>query len=122
MSELNQPHNDQQHANSEVDYERSDAKPFILGAALVIGMILVGLALIGVDNFFILAKEKMIFETAMKPESLVLRDVRSREDALLTTYGVVDSTKGIYRIPIAEAMKKMAEEAYANEKSQATAR
>lgn len=98
---------------SDVGYEKRDANPWILGGLLALGMMVLGLILVGVDEFFTLSKEQVVYEATLKPESALLRDVRAREEGLLTSYGVVDSTKGIYRIPIERAIKLMADEAYA---------
>jgi hypothetical protein len=35
-----------------------------------------------------------------------LRDLRQREDALLSSYGWIDKDRGVVRIPIEEAMKR----------------
>jgi len=42
-------------------------------------------------------------------ETLDLAAFRKSEDEVLSTYGVVDKEKGIYRIPIEEAMRLTAE-------------
>jgi len=111
INDQEQKNHDQSHS-SEVDYERSDAKPLLLGISFAVGLILLAFALIGVNDLFIAVKEKMIYEAALKPESFLLKDVRSREEAILNSYAVVDSAKGAYRIPIDRAMKLMAEDAY----------
>ena len=41
---------------------------------------------------------------------LDLQDVRAREDRILNTYGWVDKSRGIVRIPVDEAMKLVAEQ------------
>jgi hypothetical protein len=39
-------------------------------------------------------------------------DLRVREEEVLNSYAVVDSTKGVFRIPVEHAMKLMADEAF----------
>jgi hypothetical protein len=112
---MNSHEHDHSH-HSGNDYERSDANPWLLGGALAVGMVLLGIALVLLNEFFIISKEKLIYERELKPQSTVLREVRAREEQILTTYGVVDSTKGLYRIPIDQAMKLMAEESYTGTK------
>lgn len=107
---------DQNHLN-DVDYERSDVKVVGIGVAIAVGLLLVAAALVAVDQFFILSEEKMKYEVALKPQSKLLRDIRAREDQILTSYGVVDSTKGTYRIPIEQAMQMMAQETYRHQTS-----
>jgi len=46
---------------------------------------------------------------APTPEA-VLRQLRAREEMLLTTYGWVDREKGVVRIPVEAAMEKVIEE------------
>ena len=41
---------------------------------------------------------------------LDLQEVRAREDRILTTYGWVDKSRGVVRIPIEEAMRLVAEQ------------
>lgn len=93
-------------------YERQDANPWILGGALALGLVILGIILAIINDYFILEKEKLINEVAMKPESSLLRDVQAHAENLLTTYAVIDSAKGIYRIPIERAMKLQADEAF----------
>ncbi len=108
--EQNPGHHGPEHDNN---YERLDANPWMLGGALALGMIVFGVILVLVNDYFIFEKEKLIDEVAMKPESSVLRDVRAHADGILTTYGIVDTTTGTYRIPIERAMTLQADEAYA---------
>jgi hypothetical protein len=58
-----------------------------------------------------------MLESALKPENNLLRDVRQREEGALNSYKVIDEKKGIYQIPISEAMKIIADEAYQKKKS-----
>lgn len=97
---------------SDNNYERQDANPWMLGGALAVGLILLGIALVLINDYFIIEKENMINEVAMKPESSVLRDVQAHADEILTSYAVVDTAAGIYRIPLERAMKLQAEDAY----------
>jgi len=97
---------------SDNNYERQDANPWMLGGALAVGMVLLGIALVLINDYFIIEKEKMINEVSMKPESSVLRDVQAHADEILTSYAVVDTAAGLYRIPLERAMKLQAEDAY----------
>jgi hypothetical protein len=51
----------------------------------------------------------------MEPQSALLRDVRARDQEILTTYAVIDSTKNIYRIPVDKAMQMMADSAFSQQ-------
>ena len=76
----------------------------------LISAIVLAAILIGLYQFFIARAEKQIYESVLKPESVPLRDLRAREDEILNSYKLLDSTKKIYQIPIARAMQLLAEE------------
>ncbi len=102
MSEMNQ--------NS--GYEKSDVgvnKILIYG---VIGIMAVIAIIIFVVDYYVATKERLIYETVLKPESKELRELRAREDAVLNSYKVIDSAAGIYQIPIDRAIQLMAAEVY----------
>lgn len=75
-------------------------------------VVAVAISLVLLNEYFLSVKEEMIYEEVLKPESVTLRDVRAKEDLLLNSYEVIDSTQGIYRIPIDRAMELIAQEAY----------
>lgn len=54
-------------------------------------------------SLVVLQKEHERQARLAQPSERLLQ-VRKREDSLLHTYGVVDSAKGLYRIPIDSAM------------------
>jgi hypothetical protein len=99
-------------SNQNPGYEKSDVgvnKILIYG---VIGIIAVVAIIIFVIDYYVATKERLIYETVLKPESKELRELRAREDAVLNSYQVIDSTAGIYQIPIDRAIQLMATEAY----------
>lgn len=57
------------------------------------------------NEYFISVKEEIIYETVLKPESISLKELKTLEDSVLTTYELIDTTKGIYRIPIERAIE-----------------
>ena len=57
------------------------------------------------------ATEPLPAAPEQKPPMEILAEVRAAEREKLTTYGWVDEEKGIVRIPIEEAMRKLIEEA-----------
>ncbi len=56
-------------------------------------------------------KEDIIYESQLKPESTDLKKIQVEESEILSTYQLLDPVKGVYRIPIEQAMKLLAEEA-----------
>lgn len=102
--------------NNDSGYEKSDVNVGrIVGWALVIIVVLV-VILVLMNEFFIYSKDKLIYETRLKPESKQLRDLRAREDQILNSYKVLDAEAGLYQIPVERAMKVMADEAYVQRK------
>jgi hypothetical protein len=95
-------------------YEKSDVK---LGKIALWGttatVILVALIMFSLD-FFKVTREELIYDMVLKPESVKLIELRMRESEELTSYSVIDAEKGIYRIPIEEAMKIIIKEANRN--------
>jgi len=91
-------------------YEKKDVKALtIIGAAVAIIVFLVVVIII-LNDYFVAAKEEMVYNVFLKPESSEIRDIRARETEILTTFKVLDAGKGIYRIPIDRAMQLIAEE------------
>ena len=93
-------------------YEKQDVSPKKLGMLVIIGVVVVAIVVIIMNEFFIATREALIEEMVLTPESVALRELRARETDILNSYGIVDAEAGIYRIPIDQAMKLIAEEAY----------
>ncbi len=93
-------------------YEKRDANLKIISLVTIATAAFVIISVIVVDDIFVLTKEKIIYDTVLKPESISYRDLRAREDEVLNSYKVVDAAKGIYQIPIDRAMQLVADEAY----------
>ena len=99
-------------SNSKSKYEHEDVSIWKVGAVLVVSILLFALILVVINDLFTLSREEYYYKAVLRPESKALRELRSHEDQVLNSYGVIDSTAGIYRIPIKRAMKLMADEAY----------
>lgn len=102
---------------SEIDYEREDVDGGRIIGSFIIGTIVVGIVMFAVSQYFVISREHEMLENALKPESNLLRDVRQREEGALNSYKVIDEKKGIYQIPISEAMKILTDEAYQKKKA-----
>ncbi|HWR83689.1 MAG TPA: hypothetical protein VN285_10320 [Candidatus Deferrimicrobium sp.] len=103
---------DNSSGQTDSGYESRDvnATKIILGGIGIIAVIVVIVVLLA--EYFVVVKEEQTYEAVLKPESSALRDLRAREDEMLTSYGVVDSAAGVYRIPVSRAMELLADEAY----------
>jgi hypothetical protein len=94
-------------------YEKSDVNVRkIVGFTLAV-IAFLATVLILLNEYFLYSKEELVYETVLKPESVALRDLRAQEEEVLTTYRLLDASKGIYQIPVERAMKLLADEAYA---------
>ncbi|RMD92294.1 MAG: hypothetical protein D6814_17105 [Calditrichaeota bacterium] len=99
-----------EHEPANPGYETRDVNPktlFVLGIATVL---LIGFMLVLLNEYFVAAKEKDVYEVVLKPESTKLRKLHAYEDEILNSYAVLDQDKGIYQIPIERAMQLIAEE------------
>lgn len=81
----------------------------------LISIVVLAVLLIMVDEWFIRTKEDLYYEMVLHPKNPQLLELRAREDSLLNSYGIADST-GAYRIPIDSAIKVTAAEAASGKK------
>ncbi|MDX9858582.1 MAG: hypothetical protein RBT76_12385 [candidate division Zixibacteria bacterium] len=93
-------------------YEKSDVSvPWITTIALiVIGVIVVFIVIL--NEYFLVTKERLVYDTVLSTPSAALRELRAREDEELHSYKVLDSAAGAYQIPIDRAMELQAGEAH----------
>lgn len=92
-------------------YEKRDTHALKIAGVAILSIVILGGIIIMLDQFFVFTKEDIVAES-LKSESPELREIRARDHALLNSYAVVDSSKGVYRIPIERAMQLMVEEEY----------
>ncbi|MDX2127728.1 MAG: hypothetical protein SFU91_01685 [Chloroherpetonaceae bacterium] len=95
----------------ENDYEKSDINPRAIITSIVVGTVVIAVIMFFLAEFFKVQREEKYVSSTLIPESTLLRDVKSKEDGVINSYGIVDINKQIYRMPVSEAMQKMAEEA-----------
>jgi hypothetical protein len=97
---------------SKTDYERRDINPKTVIVGSVAGTIILIVILVLLSDYFMIAKENIVYETNLKPVSAELRDIRAMETETLTNYKLLDKSNGVYQIPIERAMQLMAEESF----------
>ncbi|MFC2150603.1 hypothetical protein ACFLQV_03775 [Calditrichota bacterium] len=100
------------HGANPSGYEKKDADPkrllvFAISSALIIVVII-----FGVNEYFVIERERTVDEMVLQPESMEMREVRAHAAEMLNGYAVIDSAAGVYRIPIQRAMQLEAEEAF----------
>ena len=101
-----------------VDYEKKDVNILRLGLAFILAVIVVVAVVVAVKEVFLFESEDQIEAVVLKPQSVTLRELRANEDKELSTYAVIDSTTGTYRIPIDRAMELMADEDFQRRSAQ----
>ncbi len=98
--------------NKKALYEKEELNVArIIGIGLL-SVVLLAASVFSLNEFFFAEKEQQISDVVLKPESTPFREMRAREDEILNSYKIIDSDKKIYQIPIEQAMKLMADEAY----------
>lgn len=86
-------------------YEKSDVNIKKVLIPIVSLSFVMVLCLIGLDQYFVIAKEKMYYTQVLKPESMEIKKLRQKETEMLTNYKMMDEKKRMYQIPIRRAME-----------------
>lgn len=99
-----------EHNDHPGGYEKQDASVKAVALTTLVSLLMLGLASVALWDFYVSTRERVVFEQELKPTSQQLIELHKLEDSVLTTYQFVDSTTGIYRIPINRAIELMAAE------------
>lgn len=106
MSEHQNNHDAARHEKTDVDVKSITLITIVSVVILIISLVLI-------EDVFVLWVENDKSEYVYSVESAKLQEVRAAELEKLSSYGVVDSAKSVYRVPIDHAMQIVAEEASA---------
>jgi len=93
-------------------YEKRDVNAGKIMLFVALFAVFLAVTIVLLNDYFTAATEEQIYDAVLRPESAALRELRAREDEMLNSYKILDSTKGTYQIPIERAMKLMADEAF----------
>ncbi|WP_373047093.1 hypothetical protein [Vulgatibacter sp.] len=85
----------------------------MIGLLLALVAIFLAIASYMLWIYFQRQAEAVTYEQVLSRPSEELQALRARESEWLSTYGVVDKEKGLYRTPIDEGMKRFLQEANA---------
>ena len=104
--------------NLDVEYERSDVSLFVIGVVALGIVVLLGVAPLIMLGAFPLARgdvERRLTITPPEPRlqtdpAADLAAYMAKQRELLDSYGWVDRAQGIARIPIEEAMRRLAQQ------------
>ncbi|HLG96180.1 MAG TPA: hypothetical protein VKX49_07710 [Bryobacteraceae bacterium] len=116
MENSSENHNQEGHETKEVSV------PFVFASlsALIIGAFLVSLLVIGIFQFFKStyhpdeAAKRSVQQVPPEPRLQVnapedLQSFRAREDHMLSSYAIIDQSKGTVRVPIDRAIDMLAQ-------------
>ncbi len=98
-------------------YEKSDVAIGRLVLVTLASVIFTVTMIVVLFQYFSVEKEAQFQLVVYAPESMPLRELRAKEDADLSSYGIVDDSLHHYRIPIERAMELVANEAFAHHAS-----
>jgi hypothetical protein len=90
----------------------------IFGIGVIITLVA---TFLGLQFYFDQAKEEEVYNLQLAPESQQLRDLHSKEDTQLYSYGYIDRAKGAVRLPVDRAMDLVIKEAAENRQAYPTA-
>ncbi|HHM02816.1 MAG TPA: hypothetical protein ENJ15_07355 [Caldithrix abyssi] len=89
--------------SSAVSYEKNDVNVKVMGIIAFLLVVLIAGFVILLDDYFVYNVEKVeVREERPNPE---LISIRQQADEQLSGYGIVDKEKGLYKIPIDQAIK-----------------
>ena len=93
-----------QKPESQPGYESRDVNIKMVALIGILGIAIVIISLVGLNQLFTFVTERQIREAVLVPVSEELLKLRAREDEILNSYGVINQDGGIYRIPIDSAI------------------
>jgi hypothetical protein len=91
--------------HDDVGYEKRDVNVIKVLIPTLLSGVIIAVFLVGLDQYFLITKEKMYFDQVLKPESVALKELQQKEFQTLTNYKVIDKDRGTYQIPIERAME-----------------
>ena len=94
-------------------YEVSDVSIPAIVIFAVCCVVAIVLGIVALDGYFVHIKEKLLREANRYPHT-ELTELKATARGKLSSYGVVDKDNKVYRIPVDQAMKLLAEEAFSN--------
>jgi len=99
------------HPEHPSGYEKKDTNVRKLTLFAFLTVMFVAVSAVVLNEYFVLTREGVYYEQVLKPVSEDYSMLQAREDSLLTTYELIDTTEQIYRIPVDSAMKLTLQEA-----------
>lgn len=95
---------------AKTGYEKKDIGLRMIFITIGVSILLLLIFFVWSWDYFKATKDKIVYESVLKPESPILQEVRQREEKQLHSYGVLDAEQGRYHIPIEQAMERLLEQ------------
>ena len=94
-------------------YDTHEPNYMVIGLFTAICVILFIATVGGVYLYYVIVRDKEVYDLVLSPPSQELQALRKQEDEKLHSWGVADKAKGTVRIPIDRAMQMVVQEAKA---------
>ena len=88
-------------------YEKKDVSVRGIFIGTLATVILIIIFVVGLRDYFVFSVEKEKTEQIVNNPNPELIEILKNDKALLSGYGIIDKEKGIYKIPIEQAMKSV---------------
>ena len=110
MNEMN--HTDPQTGSDRhVGYEKKDIHVRSTVIWTIITVVVLTVMVVGLDEYFTYVKEQQYYESVLALPSQELLDLLAQEELELNSYELIDSARGLYRIPVDSAIELVLREA-----------
>ena len=86
-------------------YEKKDVSIKAIGLGTFATVALIVFFVVFIRDYFLLSVDKAVQAEALNNPNPELIEINEKDKELLSGYGILDREKGIYKIPIDEAMK-----------------
>jgi len=103
------------HVEHPSGYEKSDISLSQVLLVATVGIAVLVICIIGVNEWFIMERESETQRVVLGPENPALIALRAQENEALLSYKMIDTATGSVRIPVERAMELLAEEYHARQ-------
>ena len=97
--------------NTQSGYEKSDANFVVLFGISALIIITIMVCVLGVHEMYTFVRERTYRKAVLEAPNVELIEMQKKSSQILSTYGVVDGNRGVYRVPIEKAKELLVQEA-----------
>ena len=95
---------------SNAGYEEKDANVRAILVTAIVSVVVIALIVVALYRYFISTREEVYQQQVLQTVSRDLLELTRLEDSVLSSYELLDSINGTYRVPIERAMELLVEE------------